>query len=85
MVTRATTKSLSSLISTSPGRRLCVWRSENGNSTETMSPALHAVIDVVVRGVVLEEPIEREALPVEILDIPPDQLRHVLVEPKPIA
>lgn len=69
----------------SPGRRLWVWRSEKGNSTETMSPTLNAVIDMIVWRVVLEETVESQSLSVRILNIPTDQLRHVLVEPKPIA
>src|SRR6185437_912534 len=85
VVTRATIKSTSPLKSTSPGRRLWVWRSEKGNSTETMSPTLNAVIDMIVWRVVLKETIKSQSLPVQILNIATDQLRHVLVEPKPIA
>lgn len=52
---------------------------------ETMSPVLNVVIDMIVRRVVLEEPVESQSLPVEIFDIPANQLRHILVESKPVG
>lgn len=42
-------------------------------STETTSPTLNLIIDLIVRGVVLEEIIESQSLPVEVLDIPANQ------------
>ena len=56
-----------------------------GNSTETTSPTLNAVIDFVFCRIVLEKVFEAQSLPIEVFGVASDQLRHVLVKPEPFG
>ena len=60
-------------------------RGKNRYSNKTMSPVLYAVINVIVRRIVLEKLFECQPLPVKILPATPDQLRHVIVKPQSLC
>lgn len=67
------------------GRRFRPCMSVKGNSTETTSPTLNAVIHRVVRRVVLKELFDGQSLPVEFFRCAANQVRQVTIQPKLVS
>ena len=59
--------------------------SVKGNSTDTTSPTLNAVVDRIVRGVVLEELFDGQSLPVDFFRSAANEMRQVPIQPKLIS
>ena len=85
VVIRASRRSLESMARTTPGRRFRPCISVKGNSTDTTSPTLNAVIGRVVRRVVPEKLFDGQSLPVEFFWLAANQVRQIPIQPKLVS